>query len=126
VIRKPYFTKALLRVFGRGGSVGIDLGDAGLPGSAPDKHMTVLYREDKPWSVEELSEIQKATSNWIRRHDGDDVSFWIEDVKPGRKSADINGDLWLLWNQLTREFASMVDAKDQERSPHVEILMQPR
>eukprot|EP01083_Nonionella_stella_P052926 140248_1 len=88
-----YRTKAVIKRVG--GAVSACLADAALPGTARNKHMTILYRGDGgKWRKNEIELIRKESENWIRQKYQSKqvpVTFTINHWDDG--SVKIGGDL---------------------------------
>lgn len=113
---RVYRTKAMIKRVG--GAVAVCLADAALPGTARNKHMTILYRGDgRKWTKNEIEIIRKETQNWMKqKYERNPVrvpftiNFW------GRNSVKIGGDLNDLCIHLRSKFAAMTS--DKQRIPH--------
>jgi len=114
-----YCTNAIIKRVG--GAVAVSLEDATLPGSASNKHMTIMYRRRHPWTNDEIAIIAKAKENWLQtKYESTQapITFTIEQW--GNKSVKINGDLAILCMDLRKQFGSMSASK--QRVPHCELF----
>eukprot|EP01083_Nonionella_stella_P102852 293072_1 len=116
---RVYCTTAIVKSVGR--AVAISLEDATLPGTARNKHMTILYRKNMRWNANEIEGVSRETDRWIREkygHNKAPVTFTLQPWGP--KSCHIAGDLFDLCKHLRSKFAAL--SRDDQRPPHVALF----